>query len=113
MPLTTAGLIVCGPMLRRVDRQGFSVFLVLKEPRNVQLVLHDGTAASSSALEPPVAFTAARQLGANFYALVVTHQHAAGLQPARSTVTTLGSKTRQRAKSTISPRSGCLAARSR
>lgn len=70
MALATAGLIVCGPMLRRVDREGFTVFLALRGARDVQLVLHDGTAAASPVLDSSPS-TSARKIGANLYALAL------------------------------------------
>lgn len=80
MPLSAAGTIVCGPMVRRVDAAGASVFVVLKAARDVQLVLHDSTDPASPVVGAPSPFTPARKFGANFYAYVATVQPTGGLQ---------------------------------
>lgn len=67
-------LVLCGPMLRRVDSRSVSVFVALKAPAGVQLEVHDGTTPSAGDLpahrisnpEPTVA------LGRHLHVAVVT-----------------------------------------
>jgi hypothetical protein len=82
VPLSLAGLIVCGPMLRRVDAKGLCVFVALKEARDVRLALYDGTGAGATALEKGT-WVPAREFGASLRALAASLAPSAGLQPKR------------------------------
>ena len=66
-------LILCGPMLRRVESDAVSVFVALKHPRKVKLTIYEGTSPSD-----PVKFESAPvetvPLGDFLHVVVVTAQ---------------------------------------
>lgn len=51
-PLDQWPELLCGPMLRRVDNDSVAVFVALKQPYEVQLLVHESTSTGSSSVEP-------------------------------------------------------------
>ncbi len=63
-------LILCGPMLRRVEEQSVSVFVALASPRDVTLTLYDGNDTSGREIGKQTTSTMA--FGKYLHAVVVT-----------------------------------------
>jgi hypothetical protein len=75
-------LLLVGPMLRRVDPNGVTVFVVLSHPRDVTVDLYDGRSPATSTLLR-TATMPARKLGAFLYTAAVTVTLPNGLQVGR------------------------------
>ena len=74
-------LILCGPILRRVRSDSVSVFVALKEPRHVELVIRSGPDQTDSILHASGRHSTVA-LGAHLHVLVVTAQIPGdGLEP--------------------------------
>lgn len=72
--LTDWPLVICGPILRRVTEDSVSVFVVLKEFRNIKLTLYKlvGSAYQEIVSSPPIQPIKPTQLGKRLYVSVVT-----------------------------------------
>src|SRR4051794_19070780 len=81
LPVGNWPLVLCGPILRRVEDSSVSVFLALKESRQVTLEIHD----AGTGTPPQPLFTATAptvQLGQRLHVCVVTASAPSGtLQP--------------------------------
>lgn len=73
MSISDLPLVLCGPMLRRVDLHSVSVFVALKFSRQVQLSLYRGQSANAS---PPIATqtTTTIAIGRYLHVAVITAQ---------------------------------------
>jgi hypothetical protein len=77
--LATLPLVICGPVLRRVTPTSVTVFVALREPRDVMLKVYDVAANGAAGAErcPRTATTVA--IGDNLHVLAITATGA--LQP--------------------------------